>query len=791
MEKSKKQIGSGLLLLSTMSFCLLPELLLAFVFQSAKHSLSESMPVLFKLIGAIVGAVLLCMSVHMIFYKRDKEQPGRKTFTAIANLLPVIFWYIVLAVLAEYGFPVSIAILGLVPGILLNAAVSVIVSIPLSLAFYGFVVRSMYNPIKKPVRHLFRHFGRGILVICVLTVGVNFQYLYEGLLEVLHLSDKVSIHFINYFVIAVVWAAFLWMAFCLIKKMTVKEMRTAQAEEQEVRVLRFSVILSLAGLILVIAFSVVIQLFENPVKNAQMGVVEHVLSAGSSLVTGDTQGALSEFKEAENTMELWLLAAGAERETSIEELVASAPFDDQLVYLQALLSEDTALLERYLLTKGFEPQLCLALLDVYEENGGLTEEQKEYQNEAVRVCLKSGEYTSDWIRPEELEDYRENLEAAFADMDYIPKMTKIFDQFVKINKAGDITGELIPEVFALAEEYPDEWITQYLAAYVGSEATSDGADHYDETITAAKNYVELYQEEMQVEGRSQHSLYLSAAQMMINCYGYESALPYLENVADTAEEDLADAAFTMAAECYEALEQYDKCFEACMEYLDKNPEHTSALYYAALSALKQEMTEEALEYTSHFAAYTEEYADREDFQSDLQLYSLLQYLTVEDSSRWTKYQHSVFKDLEEEQLDKMQENAFFYNYMRAVYDCFTSREEEHYELALEEIENVLKSNPNLPQAWYLKGVILYSMGERANFEEAVVSYKESLAINSENPTTWYALANAYDALEEYELAYEACEHSIALLPEDDHGEDWYGVSIHCRNLMNSLERELN
>ena len=114
-------------------------------------------------------------------------------------------------------------------------------------------------------------------------------------------------------------------------------------------------------------------------------------------------------------------------------------------------------------------------------------------------------------------------------------------------------------------------------------------------------------------------------------------------------------------------------------------------------------------------------------------------------------------------------------------------ESGHYDQSLESIERVLAENEFLPQAWYLKGAALYAL-ER--FEEAVSAYQNSLAIEEDSATVWYALANAYDGMEEYELAYEACERTMSLLPLQDHGSDWYGVSIHCQTLMNALSNRL-
>ena len=103
---------------------------------------------------------------------------------------------------------------------------------------------------------------------------------------------------------------------------------------------------------------------------------------------------------------------------------------------------------------------------------------------------------------------------------------------------------------------------------------------------------------------------------------------------------------------------------------------------------------------------------------------------------------------------------------------------------MEQINKVLDLCPGLPQALYLKGVIC---AQEKEFEKAAEAYRQSLAVRRDSATTWYALANAYDAMEMYEEAYEACINAEALQPETDHDSDWYGVGLHNQNLKRNLE----
>ena len=100
---------------------------------------------------------------------------------------------------------------------------------------------------------------------------------------------------------------------------------------------------------------------------------------------------------------------------------------------------------------------------------------------------------------------------------------------------------------------------------------------------------------------------------------------------------------------------------------------------------------------------------------------------------------------------------------------------------------MLKIAGDLSNAYYLRGNIYMS---DKKFDNAVDAYRKSLTIVDDSVVAWYALANAYDALEDYENAYNASVRASQLLASTDHGNDPYGVAIHNGNLLNSLKSKV-
>ena len=175
---------------------------------------------------------------------------------------------------------------------------------------------------------------------------------------------------------------------------------------------------------------------------------------------------------------------------------------------------------------------------------------------------------------------------------------------------------------------------------------------------------------------------------------------------------------------------------------------------------------------------------------DADMYIYIQYLTVWDQTQWTpQMKYKVYPDLDEEQLQILAENPMFDNYIKALFYTFSGRD---FDQALIYTEELLKTMPDSAQILYLAGTIHFNKRE---FETAVEYYTASLAIDDSAPTLWFALANGYDALEDYQQAYNCTLKVSELLQYNNHAVDIYGVQYHNNVLMNNLawklEQEVN
>lgn len=364
----------------------------------------------------------------------------------------------------------------------------------------------------------------------------------------------------------------------------------------------------------------------------------------------------------------------------------------------------------------------------------------------------------------------------------------LLEQYKKYGKADD---ELVKDALALSEEYPENIRVQYAAAVIGCSLTYDKARHYDQTAEAVLRYEELYRKEKKPSASEQAAFEKQIAQMLLQIYHEEEAARILEEVLslDILSADIGGRReiYELLAQCYDRADRQEEAYELAVSYCENGDDSPYLMYYAALSALKLEKVEESLTYTSKLAAYTAGCEGEELNRCDTWLFEMLEFLTLSDSRTYTDFQYDIYEELTEKENRIIDANPFFRNYLDAVYLAYCSRDKEEPEEAFDRIEAVLSENPELASAWYLCGIIASNSGETEYREGAIQFYQKAGSLNDQIPAVWYAMAREYDRAEEYEKGIEACKKALSLLPEQDHGSDWYGINYHCSRLLRSMQ----
>lgn len=763
----------SLLFLASICFLFIPEMLKAVIFAAVGHSLPVLIPKMISAAGILGGFILLIIYVRK---RQSLETPG--ILVCLEGLLPALCAYMLTRLAIEFLYPVM-AVLFLkstLMGVLSYVIVTGVLFILQGLAFYAFVIRcsGREGTFGSYIRRIYLGIPASLLV-GIVGLGTDFVNLELPV-------HNVAVHFLMYLLGSLLMAGLLW---CILWLMGRMAQRAAQAPSVGLEFRAYNTFFTV-GAILLLGFSIFRIAYQNPVADVEDTLDEYLYDVEMDLLSADLNGAADTMDTMISTLAIWKQLAGIEDNTVLENRTAENPTDPQLLYLSALISGDTSAVEKYIRIYGDAPELSLALLALYNDAEITTDLQilkirNQHKHAAIVDCIEHGYYISEWPQPEDIQRKALKFAGSVSDYTQYEQVNAALQLIKKQYQEGAVSKALVDEALVMAEQYPDNWMVQYTAAQIGSSLKYDDAKHYEKTGEAAVRYLDLYISEKDPSAKDAYGIRLSVAQLLMDCYQPEKALTCLRAALD---QDENGNAYMMLTKCYNELNMLEECYETSADYLKRHPENSYALYYGALSAIKLGMQNEALQMTSSLAsALAKTENDEERIYLDFGLYSLLQYISFNDNDNWTGYQYSFYKDLTEEQWQVINENAFFANYLNAVYNCFKG----DLETALQLTEEILKEQDQLPNVWYLKGTILYNMQDVEGFEEAVEAYRKVLAITPDYPAAWYALANVYDGLEEYEQAIEACEHALALLPEQDHGEDWYGISIHCGNLLNALK----
>jgi tetratricopeptide (TPR) repeat protein len=438
--------------------------------------------------------------------------------------------------------------------------------------------------------------------------------------------------------------------------------------------------------------------------------------------------------------------------------------------------EDTVELENFLRSDAIGYVWCQNLLTRYQQlkYNNLTDKQEGLKKEAIAICIANGYYIDESIHPDEI-DKKKNLIHQLKEFDEIDLYADMLEQVVEVGREGTLTQDMVNRFLDIAEENPDVFICQYLAYVMGTSYLEDNASHYERTVEVIKVYDKLFEKE-DVTEEQRKAEKLDVASGCMKCKDYETALSYLEEAADLGVGENVDM---LIMQCYAKLDETEKCYKYAKNILEEYPDNLSALYYASTESLKQENIDESLEYAITLA---EQVAETENnYDAEILLFQYAQFMVISDDSYWTDYQYAQYKNLTEEQWDKINESPLLGDYLNGLYYTFGDKD---YETAASYADAILEVNDAYPQANYMRAVIAYQQEE---FADAVTYYKKSLSIEDDSANAWFGLANAYDALEEYDLAYQCCQKVAALKPYMDHDSSWYGVSYHNNSLMNSLK----
>lgn len=483
-------------------------------------------------------------------------------------------------------------------------------------------------------------------------------------------------------------------------------------------------------------------------------------------------------------VEEYLEAMGAFADEDKEALAKAASEnkgDDFYWRLYYSFSDDIGMAKEALLESGIDTRLCHDILRFYhnaqnqmEEEVVLTEEENELIEDCLQISLSRGEFIDttlkfhkDSLRNKTINDMKEKYEETLMYND-------IFLVLQESGMKGYVDYDTANKLIQLANEHPKNKAYQFMAITGASGYLEDSAKHYGQLMECAKRLDSLMKQDCKdMSLLVEEKLYL--AQIAMDCRDYKTAVEFLEDVGSLGNTEVEDAMIF----CYLELQENEKAL-AYVEELRKNGSDTALLdYMAALSNLKMQNIDKALENGVLLAEKVSRGGeDRE--KSNALLYSLAEYLCINDSYKDYIDYHYRVTAYTEEQMTILNKSELLKNYVDAMNGVYNTKDMESALRALESIEMI---EPDLSTTWFLRGTVYF---DNLKYDEAIESLKKCLSLDEKNTTATYCLAVLYDIKEDYEASARMCEQILNVMPTVNHEIDWYGVAYHTKALYEAI-----
>ena len=464
--------------------------------------------------------------------------------------------------------------------------------------------------------------------------------------------------------------------------------------------------------------------------------------AYNALYAGELEDALMFSKAANTRIDGYLYYLRGEKEElkSLYEANRDEPVIAWLYYNQ---TRDIDSIEQYVITEDpYDTSFHYLLLAAYPnlKERDMTEEREAYRNELLEECILKGDYGV--ILPELLSSGNKGKKIADKMEEKYSALKAVntsINTMIAVNKNGKYTVQIAKDIIREAENDPENAELQYFAAFIGAKAASDDSrGYYTGGLNCVQRYLDYLENDKTLSKSEKAQKKLDCADIMIAMEGYDQAAELLEGITEKEAGDLAETISLMKLSCYESANRGEDCYKSAEAMIENGQDDMVIWYYYGVGALKDKDPDKMIDAINHVADIMlgKKLSEDDRLVANLLLHTMAEFMIINDSGSYTGYTYSMYREISDAQKDKL--SPFARHYLDAIEYYFIDRNND---LALEEIEAVLKENAELPYAVYLRGIIYYSINR---IEESIDDLNKALEYDPENTTFMYNLANAYN-----------------------------------------------
>lgn len=776
-----------LLYLGLLCASVLPGVIESLIMFTTKHSMASSLVLIIELLGMIAGLVILSLYLSTLDGRRRSWDRVIKAGTSILWLyLLGDLMLRLLEVLESFAFTNFIEMFWIYYIVfaalvfITLAAMSRILSRTVNRLLVGHPGKLMRRP---------KLFWRTLLLL-----GAAL-FLIPDIVIILFSGEFIPLP-LSYAGTVTAWVVTVYIQAIVLKLAIQGIIRTADnnAAKEEAAGHKLTKIMPAvaAGLVVaVLVYDLISSVLYTPLDAIESNIQSDMNYGAYYMASGDIEMAMKMYDSAYTKTSAWL-AFVDEDSNELPRIHRENPEDEQIEYLMALKHYTSRDIEKVIFEDKDTSEWYHLLLDVYREQESnevnpvpLSEAQEIIRKDLLNICIASESIINTSITVVDIEGQEKKITQALNPyLEFIDQYA-VYKILNEISHNGGIDAGIMNRLLTFAEENKGDLLSQYLAYSAGRGFLYDGAPHYKRTAEAAMRFRNLFLDQLDEEIDLDDltiDINMEVAGALMDLHDYANAVVYLEEAGALGA---GANVRLLTAQCYESLENYDKSLEMASLAVKEDPKDYRALDLAMISALKVGKVTESMNYAVSLLEHMSTLDGAEYLLIDADMYIYVQYLTVQDETRWTpQMKYKVYPDLDEDQQKILDESPLLDHYMQALYYTFGGRD---FDMAWSHTQTLMEAMPDSAQIQYLAGTIHFNKKE---FDKAAEYYTASLDRDDMAPSTWYALANAYDAMEDYQKAYECTLEVAKLLQYNDHAVDLYGVQVHNQHMMKSLEGKI-
>lgn len=507
--------------------------------------------------------------------------------------------------------------------------------------------------------------------------------------------------------------------------------------------------------------------------------VEELVEKGKKFAElEDIEHALKYYQEADRYIQA--LQAYLEENEDLLKCYAKDYVDTPFYRdLYLTLVPDTSFVENLILHGEAKKEDIFYLLDLYNKQENLSEEELIFQKECIDVCIAQNYLYGNNERFREKDLRQSKIDSIVQEYEERLSQTDVLELMITAKQCGIVTDELLNEANELADHNPENFMCQFAALAIAEEYIRQGGTDYSNVMKIINRYnegiIDRYSESVQVAQEKTYvaRLLIDIGKINEGCEVLEEAYSY-EPLEETADYLLF---------CYNTQDDGEKILALVRDLENRGIVSRETLFYGAVGNLYIGDVMNSLQYGTKLTERVTDKTNTEKEKDMEYLNGYLGYLLIDNEYVRDIWGEAVVEELSEEEWNYVRTCPFLEASILAVDSIYNSGD---YYKALTQLEIMDGEVPELSKVKYYQGAVYCALEE---YEKAIENLKQCLQIDATNLQAAYTLAKCYENMGQYDMALNQCESILQQLSQKQEVIDSYGIYEETEIMYENLKQK--